>query len=89
MFTPDLLLPSAPRDAVRETNVETLHRLGHDLAMIEKGELTALDVYRLYLPVDGQRSWGYGLEAARVGTTNKVLVLFRNDEEEGILRSLR
>eukprot|EP00590_Aulacoseira_subarctica_P004778 CAMPEP_0172424772 /NCGR_PEP_ID=MMETSP1064-20121228/28116_1 /TAXON_ID=202472 /ORGANISM="Aulacoseira subarctica , Strain CCAP 1002/5" /LENGTH=187 /DNA_ID=CAMNT_0013167153 /DNA_START=95 /DNA_END=658 /DNA_ORIENTATION=+ len=89
MFSQDLLLPPATPNAVRETNLETLRRLGHDLSLIEKGELTALDSYRLYLPVDGQRSWGYGLEAARVSTMSEVLVLFRNDEEEGIMRSLR
>ena len=90
MFVDDLRLPSVPPNDVRETNPETLRWLGYDLAAIDSQKLTAVDGYHLYLPVDGERSsWGYGLEAARVNTTNEILVLFRNDEEEGIRRSLR
>ena len=91
MFGDDELhLPALPPGTVRETNSETLRRLGHDLSLISRQELSAVGAYRLYLPVDGERSsWGYVLEAARVSTTNEVLLLFRNDEGDGIARSLR
>ena len=85
----NLRLPAAPSKAVKETNQEILRRLDHDLYRINRQELTALDAYRLYLPVEGElSSWGYALETARIDTTNDVWVLFRNDEEEGVLRSL-
>lgn len=90
VFGDELPLPPVPPNSVRETNVETLRRLYHDLAAISRQELTALGAYRLYLPVDGgQASWGYGLEAARSPATNGILVLFRKDEEDGAVRSLR
>jgi len=77
VFGVDLHLPPVPPNVVRETNPETLRRLGHVLGAIDSQELTAVDAYRMYLPVDGERtSWGYGLEAARIKTTNKILVLF-------------
>ena len=90
MFVDDLRFPAEPSDAVKEANEEILRRLDHDLCRINRQELTALDAYRLYLPVDNaSSSWGYALEAARIATTNDVWVLFRNDEDEGILGSLR
>lgn len=45
MFSDNAALPQVPPNAVRETNLETLRRLGHDLALIRGGELTALDAY--------------------------------------------
>ena len=90
MFVDDLRCPAEPSDIVKEANEELLRRLDHDLCRISRQELTALDAYRLYLPVaDASSSWGYALEAARIATTNDVWVLFRNDEEEGVLGSLR
>ena len=71
MFASDLLLPSPPPNAVRETNLETLRRLGHDLALLDQGELTAVDAYRLFgNAADGRPSLGHCLEAARVNGTN-------------------
>ena len=90
IFGNDIQLPALPMNVVRETNLETFHRLGHDLAIINLQELSALTAYRLYLPDDGGRSsWGYCLEAARNEMTDEVVVLFRNDEEEGLVRTLR
>ena len=57
---------------------------------IDRGELTALDAYRLYLPTDEDGStWGFCLEAARITKTNDIMVLFRNDEEGGKEKKLR
>lgn len=59
MFINDLHLPAEISNAVRETYQETLCRLGHDLDGIDSQELTALDAYCLYLPVEGEQSlWG-------------------------------
>jgi hypothetical protein len=89
MFTSDLQMPAEPHNAVRETNMETLRRLSHDLTSITNDEHTALDVYRLYLHGEGtQSTWGYCLEAAVVDMTNEILILFRNDETERIERTL-
>ena len=91
MFANDLQLPAEPHNAVRETNQETLRRLSHDLTTIAKEEHKALDIYCLYMRGDSntRSTWGYCLEAAHVNTTNEILILFRNDEEEGIERTLR
>lgn len=90
MFYHDLALPSAPTNAVRETNAETLRRLGHDLALIERDELTALDAYRLFGNMaDGGPSWGYCLEAAHVPETKEILVLIRSDETDTTERTLQ
>jgi len=91
MFGDDeLQLPALPPGTVRETNSETLCRLGHDLNSISRRVLSAVGAYRMYLPSNNERSsWGYVLEAARVNNTDEILVLFRNDEGGGIARSLR
>eukprot|EP00590_Aulacoseira_subarctica_P001993 CAMPEP_0172435476 /NCGR_PEP_ID=MMETSP1064-20121228/71199_1 /TAXON_ID=202472 /ORGANISM="Aulacoseira subarctica , Strain CCAP 1002/5" /LENGTH=138 /DNA_ID=CAMNT_0013183791 /DNA_START=163 /DNA_END=576 /DNA_ORIENTATION=+ len=90
MFAGDLQLPSALSDANRESDFETLRRLSHDVMKIDRGELTALDAYRLYLPTDEDGStWGFCLEAARITKTNDIMVLFRNDEEGGKEKKLR
>jgi hypothetical protein len=58
-FSHHLALPPVPAIAVRETNAEMLHRLGHDLSGINEGELTALDVYRLFgKDAHGRPTWG-------------------------------
>ena len=90
MFSNDLQLPSEPHGAVRETNEETLRRLSRDLTTIANKEHKALDICRLYMHGDDtQATWGYCLEAAHVNTTNEMLILFRNDETEGVERTLR
>ena len=90
MFQYDLVLPSVPSNAVRESNVETLRRLGHDLACIDRGELTALDAYRLYGNMaGGGPSWGYCLEAATVPETREIFVLMRSDETATVERTLQ
>ena len=89
-YANDLELPAEPHNAVRETNRETLRRLSHDLTSIANEEHKALDIYRLYLHGDSNTlsTWGYCLEAAHVNTTDEVLILFRNDEDEGMKRTL-
>ena len=91
IFRVNLRLPALPPNVVRETNSETFRRLGHDLSVIDRHELSAVTAHRLYLPNGGSShsSWGYGLEAARDRATNEILVLFRNDEEDGTERTLR
>jgi len=90
MVAGDMQLPSEPRNAVVETNRETLFRLGRELALIGREELTAVDAYRLYLPAAcNQSMWGYCVEAARVVDTNEILVFFRSDEDEYYDRTLR
>ena len=89
MFTQDLLLPSAPPNAKRETNLETLRRLSRDLALINEGELIALDAYGLVRKTeDGKSSWGYCCEAAREEDTNEIFVLIRTDETDTVERAL-
>ena len=81
MFPSDLHLPSEPPNAVIESNEEILRRLGHDLTGID--ELSAIDVYRLFLHADSDHpTWGYCLEAARNEITNEIQILFHSDEEE-------
>ena len=83
------VLPSTPPGVVRETTVETLHRLGHDLARIARGELTALDAYRLVsCDTSGLPTWGFCLEAARMAGTDEVFVLIRTDETSAVKRTL-
>jgi hypothetical protein len=89
MFTQDLLLPSAPPNAKRETNLETLRRLCRDLALINEGELIALDAYRLIRKTeDGMSSWGYCCETAREENTNEIFVLIRTDGTDTVERAL-
>ena len=90
MFCRELALPSVPPNALRETNVETLRRLGHDLSCIKRKELMALDAYRLFGHIPGgEPSWGYCLEAASVPETREVFVLMRSDETATKERSLQ
>jgi len=82
MFVCDCHLPSEPPNAVVESNEEILRRLGHDLAGIDREELSAIDAYRLFLHADSNYpTWGYCLEAARNEVTNEVQILFCSDEE--------
>ena len=72
MFSDALRLPALPTYAVRETNRETLERLGHDLTLIGDNQLSAADLYRLYGHDELDRPfWGYGVEAARVEDSEK------------------
>jgi len=90
MFQYDLALPSAPTNSLRESNAETLRRLGHDLSCIEREELSALDAYRLFGKMsNGTPSWGYCLEAASVPETREVFVLMRSDETATMERTLQ
>mmetsp|Transcript_18767 Transcript_18767/g.26602 ORF Transcript_18767/g.26602 Transcript_18767/m.26602 type:complete len:175 (-) Transcript_18767:113-637(-) len=90
MFQHDLVLPAAPLNSVRESNAETLRRLGHDLACIERDELTALDAYRLFGNMAGGKpSWGYCLEAASVPETKEIFVLMRSEETTTVARTLQ
>jgi hypothetical protein len=90
MFAYDLLLPSAPPNTKRETNLETLRRLSRDLALINEGELFALDAYCLVVrkTEDGKSSWGYCCEAALEDNTNEIFVLIRTDETDTVERAL-
>ena len=73
MFTRDMQMPSEPPNVVRETNRETLCRLGRDLSLIGGEELTVIDAYRLFLPDACNHSfWGYCVEAARVNDTKPM-----------------
>ena len=90
MFSNALRLPDLPPYAVRETNRETLERLGHDLTLIGDNQLSAADSYRLYGHDERDRPfWGYGVEAARVEDSREILVLMRSDEEAAVEMALR
>ena len=81
MFSNALQLPALPTYAVRETNRETLERLGHDLTLIGDSQLSAADSYRLYGHDELDRPfWGYGVEAARVDDSRGILVLIWSDD---------
>ena len=86
----ELTLPDLPAGAVRETNGETVERLGRDVTLIGDNQLSAVDSYRLYGYDERDRPfWGYGVEAARVVNSADVLILVRSDEEVGVDRALR
>ena len=76
MFGNDIV-PALPTNAVTETNRETLTRLRHDLACVDKQLLSAADEYRMYVD-DGhnQPTWGYCVESASVEGPRDILVLF-------------
>lgn len=77
MFGNDIV-PALPTNAVTETNRETLTRLRHDLACVDKQLLSAADEYRMYVD-DGhnQPAWGYCVESASVEDPRDILVLMR------------
>ena len=77
MFGNDIV-PALPTNAVTETNRETLTRLRHDLACVNKQLLSAADEYRMYVD-DGhnQPTWGYCVESASVEGPRDILVLMR------------
>ena len=66
MFSSDVRLPVMPAFAVRETNWDTLLRLGRDLTLVGNHQLSAADSYRFYWYDEQDRgTWGCGVEAAR------------------------
>ena len=90
MFAADLCLPALPPNAVRETNRDTVERLGCDLILIGNQQLSAADSYRLYGFDETDRPfWGYGVEAARMEDSVEILVLMRSDEKATVDRTLR
>mmetsp|Transcript_14017 Transcript_14017/g.20062 ORF Transcript_14017/g.20062 Transcript_14017/m.20062 type:complete len:283 (+) Transcript_14017:154-1002(+) len=90
MFANEMCLSSMPPNAVRESNRETLHRLGGDLAQIDNQQLSAVDSYRMLGHDECDRPfWGYCVESARVDNTNEILILIWSDEEDNIARALR
>lgn len=61
--------------------METVHRLDHDLPLMQEGKLTVLDAYCLFgSAADSRPTWGYCLEAARISGTTEILVLICTDE---------
>mmetsp|Transcript_7148 Transcript_7148/g.10388 ORF Transcript_7148/g.10388 Transcript_7148/m.10388 type:complete len:180 (+) Transcript_7148:124-663(+) len=89
MFSSDLRLPVMPVFAVRETNWDTLLRLGRDLTLVGNNQLSAADSYRFYWYDEQNRgTWGCGVEAARVDNSEDILVLMRSDEGASVDKAL-